>query len=142
PTPPDRQSRVAPPRGGGGRVGGRGRARGPGPPPPGGGGAPPDPALARYADETCEALHGLGVVTVAVDTPVSPVRHATHRITLPPSDAALAPLATAVPLQLLAAGLARLSGLDPDTRAHLKSDATRFRVSRLLTRRSLVGTGH
>jgi hypothetical protein len=37
--------------------------------------------------------------------------------------------------------LARAPGLDPDTRAHLKGDALRFRVSRMLTRRSLIGTG-
>lgn len=99
------------------------------------------PMLARYADDACAALRELGVVTLAIDTPASPVPQASHRITLPLDDAALAPLATALPLQLLAATLARASGLDPDTRAHLKADATRFRVSRLLTRRSLLGTG-
>ena len=100
-----------------------------------------DAALAAYADEACSALAELGVATLAVDTPGSPVPRARHRITLPADDAALAPLATVVPLQLLAASLARRSGLDPDTRIHLKSDATRFRVSRMLTRRSLLGTG-
>ncbi len=100
-----------------------------------------DPGLASYADEACGALAELGVVTLAVDTQASPVPRATHRITLPACDAALAPLVTALPLQLLAAELARRSGLDPDTRNHLKSDATRFRVSRMLTRRSLLGTG-
>ncbi len=99
------------------------------------------PVLARYADEACAALRELGVVTLAIDTPASPVPQASHRITLPLDEAALAPLATALPLQLLAATLARRSGLNPDTRAHLKLDATRFRVSRLLTRRSLLGTG-
>ena len=99
------------------------------------------PVLARYADDACAALRELGVVTLAIDTPASPVPQASHRITLPLDEAALAPLATALPLQLLAATLARRSGLNPDTRAHLKSDATRFRVSRLLTRRSLLGTG-
>ena len=99
------------------------------------------PALAKYADDACAALGEFGVVTLAVDTLESPVPHASRRITLPVQDTALAPLATALPLQLLAASMARLSGLDPDTRAHLKADTTRFRVSRLLTRRSLVGTG-
>lgn len=98
-------------------------------------------ALAGYADEACAALTELGVVSLAVDTQASPVPRATHRITLLAGDLALAPLVTAVPLQLLAASLARRSGLDPDTRSHLKSDATRFRVSRMLTRRSLLGTG-
>lgn len=98
-------------------------------------------ALAKYADDACAALRELGVATLAVDTLESPVPNASRRITLPLPDPTLAPLVTAVPLQLLAASMARLSGLDPDTRAHLKADETRFRVSRLLTRRSLVGTG-
>jgi glucosamine 6-phosphate synthetase-like amidotransferase/phosphosugar isomerase protein len=99
-----------------------------------------DPILAAYADETCEALTQLGVLTLSVDTAATPVRRARHRITLPPIDAALAPLATAVPLQLLAASLAERTGLDPDTRSHLKNDTARFRISRQLTRRSLLGT--
>lgn len=98
-------------------------------------------ALAEYANEACSALTELGVATLAVDTETSPVSRATHRITLPACVAELAPLVTALPLQLLAASLARQSGLDPDTRAHLKTDVTRFRVSRMLTRRSLLGTG-
>ena len=100
-----------------------------------------DAALAGYADEACAALAELGVATLAVDTEASPVPRARHRITLPAADAALAPLAMVVQLLLLAESLARRSGLDPDTRIHLKSDALRFRVSRLLTRRSLLGTG-
>ena len=99
-------------------------------------------ALAKYADEACAALGELGVATLALDTPAAPVPRATRRITLPIDDPALAPLATALPLQLLAASMARRSGLDPDTRAHLKADQTRFRVSRLLTRRSLLGSGN
>ncbi len=98
--------------------------------------------IARYASESCEALGKLSVATVALDMAAAPVASATHRVTLPPIDADLAPLATAVPLQLLAYALATTSGLDPNTRLHLKNDETRFRVSRLLTRRSLVGTGH
>jgi hypothetical protein len=46
-----------------------------------------------------------------------------------------------MPLQLLAYRLARATGLDPDTRTHLRDDCARFRVSRLLTRRALVDTG-
>jgi hypothetical protein len=48
---------------------------------------------------------------------------------------------SAIPLQRLAYALAEAGGLDPNTRLHLKGDDTRFRVSRLLTRRSLIGTG-
>ncbi len=100
-----------------------------------------DPGLARYANDSSAALAELGVATLAVDTQASPVPDATYRITLPIDDAALAPLATALPLQLLAAAMARASGLNPDTRAHLTADETRFRVSRRLTRRQLLGTG-
>lgn len=100
-----------------------------------------DPAVAQYADNTCAALQELGVPTLAIHTPTAPVPAASMRITLPDIPAALAPLLSAVPLQRLAYGWARDAGLDPDTRQHLKDDAVRFRVSRLLTRRSLIGTG-
>lgn len=99
------------------------------------------PAIARYANLNCEALRDMGVVTLAIDTPEAPIPSATHRITVPAAPAALSPLAMAAPVQALAAGLARMTGLDPDTRLHLKNDTLRFRVSRLLTRRSLLGTG-
>jgi len=97
--------------------------------------------IARYANESCDALGKLGVTTIAIDTAGAPVASATHRVTLPAIDGDLAPLATALPLQRLAYALAAASGLDPNTRLHLKHDEARFRVSRLLTRRSLVGTG-
>jgi hypothetical protein len=100
-----------------------------------------EPALARLASEACDALAELGMRCIAVDTASAPVPAAARRVTLPALPTALAPLATAIPLQALAHGLARASGLDPDTRLHLKDDAARFRVSRLLTRRSLLGTG-
>ena len=99
------------------------------------------PVLARRAGESCTALRELGVTTLAIDMVGAEVGDATHRVTLPAVAAVLAPLVTAVPLQLLAATIARASGLDPDTRRHLKEDTLRFRVSRLLTRRSLLGTG-
>lgn len=99
------------------------------------------PVLADYAAESCRALSVLGVTTLAIDTAATPVKTATHRITLPTIRPALAPLVTALPLQLLAYRLAEASGLNPNTRRHLKDDETRFRVSRLLTRRSLLGTG-
>lgn len=100
-----------------------------------------EPALARYADEACEALGSLGVLTLAVDQERAPVRSARLRMTLPAVEPALAPLVSPIPLQALAYGMAQATGLDPNTRRHLKEDEARFRVSRLLTRRSLVGTG-
>jgi fructoselysine-6-P-deglycase FrlB-like protein len=100
-----------------------------------------DAALARYADESCAALDTLGTSTLAIDTAATPVSRARARITLPDLPPAQFALAACVPLQILAAAMARATGLDPDRRAHLKSDETRFRVSRMLTRRSLIGTG-
>jgi glucosamine 6-phosphate synthetase-like amidotransferase/phosphosugar isomerase protein len=100
-----------------------------------------DPLLAARATESCEALGRLGVATLAIDAEDAPVTTATARVTLPALDPAIAPLAAAVPLQRLAHDLAEATGLEPATRLHLKNDEARFRVSRLLTRRSLVGTG-
>lgn len=100
-----------------------------------------DDVLAARAAETCEALAELGVTTLAIDAADAPVATATMRVTLPPLPVAVAPLAAVVPLQRLAHDLAEATGLDPAARRHLKEDAVRFRVSRLLTRRSLVGTG-
>ncbi|MCU0984286.1 MAG: hypothetical protein MUC89_05010 [Acetobacteraceae bacterium] len=100
-----------------------------------------DPLLAARAAESCEALGRLGVATLAIDAEDAPVPTAAARVTLPALDPAIAPLAAAVPLQRLAHDLAEATGLDPATRLHLKNDEARFRVSRLLTRRSLVGTG-
>ena len=100
-----------------------------------------DPVLARYADDACEALSRLGVQTIAVDALSAPVINATARLTLCDLEPGVAPLVTALPLQVLAYRLAEMSGFDPNRRQHLKEDEARFLVSRLLTRRSLVGTG-
>lgn len=100
-----------------------------------------DPVVAGYATESCRALRELGVATLAVDTLAAPVETATHRATLPALPPPLAPLASCLPLQQLAYAMAEAGSLDPNTRLHLKNDAERFRVSRMLTRRSLLGTG-
>jgi len=98
-------------------------------------------ALARYATVSADALARLGVVTLAIDTTDAPVPAAAYRVTLAALPGFVAPLAGAVPLQVLAYRMAVATGFDPDRRLHLKQDETRFRVSRLLTRRSLVDTG-
>lgn len=100
-----------------------------------------DAVLADYARESCRALAAMEVPTMAVDTVEWPVDTALHRVTLPVSDARLSPMLAAAPLQLLGYHLAKAQGLDPDRRPHLKNDEQRFRVSRMLTRRSLLGTG-
>lgn len=99
------------------------------------------PVLADYARETARALEILDVPTLAIDTVASAVDTATWRITLPATAPWLAPMLSALPLQHLAYALAQAEDLDPNTRLHLKNDETRFRVSRMLTRRSLLGTG-
>jgi glucosamine 6-phosphate synthetase-like amidotransferase/phosphosugar isomerase protein len=100
-----------------------------------------NPLVARYATDACEALGQLGVATLAIDVVGAPVTPAAARVTLPSIEPTVAPLVSAIPLQRLAYLLAEQGGLDPNTRLHLKGDETRFRVSRLLTRRSLLGTG-
>lgn len=100
-----------------------------------------DPVVAGYARESCRALKELRVETLAIDTAATAVDTASRRMTLPVMDPAFAPLASAIPLQLLAYRLSEQGGLDPNTRRHLKDDELRFRVSRMLTRRSLLGTG-
>jgi fructoselysine-6-P-deglycase FrlB-like protein len=102
--------------------------------------APNGPAAGR-ATEAAPALAELGLDTLAIETSAAPVPTAGRRLELPAVPEWLAALVLPVPLQLLAYHLARATGLDPDTRAHLRDDRVRFRVSRQLTRRSLVDTG-
>lgn len=97
--------------------------------------------VATNADPSAAALADLGVRTVSIETAGCPVRAAAHRLTLPDVPEWLSPLLFAIPLQLFAYHLARATGFDPNTRRHLKDDSVRFRVSRKLTRRSLIGTG-
>lgn len=99
------------------------------------------PEVAGYATESCRALADLGVRTFAVDTENTPVETATYRSTRQYAPETLSPLVSCIPLQKLAYAAAKATGLDPDTRLHLKEDALRFAVSRRLTRRSLLGTG-
>lgn len=100
-----------------------------------------EPRFARLAAESAEALAGMGVATLAVDSAATPVKTATQRVTLPDAPEWLSPVTQAIAAQLLAMNLARATGFDPDRRLHLKEDAARFTTSRKLTRRSLIGTG-
>jgi fructoselysine-6-P-deglycase FrlB-like protein len=101
----------------------------------------PSARLARQASESAEALAELGFETLAIESAGEAVPHARRRLSLPPVPEGLASLVLPIPLQLLAYHLALATGLDPNTRAHLREDRARFQVSRKLTRRSLVGTG-
>lgn len=102
---------------------------------------PVDARSAAYADATAEALSHLDMQVVAIEPADAPVPEARHRITLP-GHPRHAPLTQAVALQLFAYHLGIANGTDPNRRLHLKQDETRFSVSRRLTRRSLIGTGH
>lgn len=99
-----------------------------------------DRSLVDYARDTADALRQMNVATLAIDCDDAQV-FARHRISVIGVPGPVVPLVACVPLQRLAYSLALATGLDPDTRLHLKDDAARFRTSRLLTRRSLVGTG-
>jgi fructoselysine-6-P-deglycase FrlB-like protein len=101
----------------------------------------PNGPAAERATEAAPALAELGLDTLAIETSAATVPTAGRRLELPALPEWLAALVLPVPLQLLAYHLARATGLDPDTRAHLRDDRVRFRVSRQLTRRSLVDTG-
>ena len=98
-------------------------------------------AVAGVAAHSAAQLGAMGFPTLAIETAGAPVPSAAHRIVLPATSDRLSPLALALPIQVLAWHLARVTGLDPDTRTHLREDALRFRTSRGLTRRALTGTG-
>jgi fructoselysine-6-P-deglycase FrlB-like protein len=101
----------------------------------------PNAAVVERVTEAAPALAALGLETLAIETGGGTVPTSGRRLELPATPEWLAALVLPVPLQLLAYHLARATGLDPDTRAHLRDDRVRFRVSRQLTRRSLVDTG-
>lgn len=94
---------------------------------------------AAYADAAADALAQMGTRTLALDCKDAPVPRATMRLTVP--EAGPAGLCHLPALQHLAYAVGVADGLDPDRRLHLKADEARFRTSRMLTRRSLLGSG-
>lgn len=94
---------------------------------------------AAYADAAADALALMGTRTLALDCADAAVPRATIRLTVP--TAGPAGLSHLPGLQHLAYALGKADGLDPNRRLHLKADEARFRTSRMLTRRSLLGTG-
>lgn len=97
------------------------------------------PAQAAYADASADALAEIGTQTLALDSDDAPVLRASLRLTVP--RVGPAGLCHLPGLQHLAYAVGVADGLDPNRRLHLKADEARFRTSRLLTRRSLLGTG-
>lgn len=93
--------------------------------------------VANIAKESADALRAMEVDTVAIGPASLGVDTARWQMTWRDDpnvdDATLASGA----LQLLAYHWADAAGFDPNRRMHLKNDTTRFKTSRLLTRRSL-----
>jgi fructoselysine-6-P-deglycase FrlB-like protein len=101
---------------------------------------PATSAAAGYANAAAQALAELPLATLALEPAAASIGAAQYRLAVGGAGPATA-LTQAVALQLLCYRLAEATGGDPDRRLHLKADRARFRVSRLLTRRDLVGTG-
>ncbi len=99
---------------------------------------PTTPAVAEIADEAGAALRDSGFRTLWIGQATGARPGGEHQAV--PGEVEPA-LFVPVALQLLAYHLSWACGLDPNTRLHLKNDELRFRTSRRLTRRSLLGTG-
>jgi fructoselysine-6-P-deglycase FrlB-like protein len=93
-----------------------------------------NPAVARCATASAAALASMGMRTLAIDTPETPVTTAGARLTLPCADERLSPVMAAIPLQFLAYFTARALGSNPDVSQEV-GDPARFRAAQLLSRR-------
>lgn len=93
-----------------------------------------NPAAARTASASAAALAAMGMRTVAIDTPSTPVTTAAGRFTLPDVEEAFSPLLAAIPLQFLSYFIARALGGNPDVSQDV-GDPARFRAAQMLSRR-------
>jgi glucosamine 6-phosphate synthetase-like amidotransferase/phosphosugar isomerase protein len=93
-----------------------------------------NPIAARVASASAAALGSMGMRTIAIDTPSSPVTNASGRFTLPDIGEGLSPLMTAIPIQFLSYFIALALGGNPDVSQDV-SDPARFRAAQLLSRR-------
>lgn len=96
-----------------------------------------NPAVARCATTSIAALSSMGMTTLVIDTPATPVSGATARFTLPAIEERLSPLFAAIPLQYLGYFLALAFGADPNLSQDV-SDPARFRAAQLLARRGEI----
>jgi len=93
-----------------------------------------NPVAARVASGSAAALGSMGMRTIAIDTPSSPVATAAGRFTLPDIGEALSPLMTAIPVQFLSYFIALSLGGNPDISQDV-GDPARFHAAQLLSRR-------
>ena len=93
-----------------------------------------NPAAARTASASAAALASMGMRTIAIDTPSTPVTTAAGRFTLPDVGEALSPLTAAIPVQFLSYFIALALGGNPDVSQDV-GDPARFRAAQLLSRR-------
>jgi fructoselysine-6-P-deglycase FrlB-like protein len=93
-----------------------------------------NPAAARCASASAAALGGMGMRTIAIDTPSSPVTTAAGRFTLPDIGEPVSPLLAAIPIQFLSYFIARAQGGNPDISQDV-GDPARFHAAQLLSRR-------
>jgi fructoselysine-6-P-deglycase FrlB-like protein len=87
--------------------------------------------------KTAAILREFGARVVEI-VPGDPVDRDPDRIAIVNRYAIWSPLALSFPLQLVSYYWALKDGLDPDTRRHLQDDEFRFRMSRRLSRKTLV----
>lgn len=96
-------------------------------------------ALAQHFANT---LTEFGTRVVVITENPAVVGQATGAFVLPDSPNPLwSPLTFPIPIQYLVYYWSLASGLNPNTREHLRSDTHRFTTSRKLTRTKLVGSG-
>jgi glucosamine 6-phosphate synthetase-like amidotransferase/phosphosugar isomerase protein len=93
-----------------------------------------NPAAARCATGSAAALNSMGMRTIAIDTPSSPVTTAAGRFTLPEIGEALSPLLSAIPIQFLSYFISLAAGGNPDISQDV-GDPARFHAAQLLSRR-------
>ncbi|MDB5394088.1 MAG: sugar isomerase [Rhodospirillales bacterium] len=97
-----------------------------------------NPAAARCASASAAALGSMGMRTIAIDTPSSPVATAGGRFSLPDVGEAVSPLLTAIPVQFLSYFIALTLGGNPDIGQDV-GDPARFLASQRLARRGELG---
>jgi len=93
-----------------------------------------NPIVARTAAGSAAALESMGMRTLAIDTPSSPVPTAGGRFTVPDIGEAVSPLLTAIPVQFLSYFIALSLGGNPDVSQDV-GDPVRFHAAQLLSRR-------